>query len=100
MLIPYNNITNVPLTSSKDVNKGELSWKDNYVFSDTLKFIGKGKGYKNLCFEFEDSLDRRYQMFLNDFCEMVNDVVIEQGEVEGKWTFVKRDYEFGIKLVK
>ena len=97
--IPINTVTKKILFHARDCNKGDLEWKDNYEFKDTLTFVDWGRGRGPTNFEFVDSFDNEYQMFMVDFCDMISKANINHGEVEGKWTFIKRGTDYGIKYL-
>jgi len=75
-------------------------WRDNYVFEGTLKYRTYYRGRSSATIDFEDSDGRTYEMFMSDF----NDLMLAKGfngqEVTGKWTFVKKGKNYGIKLAK
>jgi hypothetical protein len=73
-------------------------WVDNHEFDATLTFEGYYRGRSAGGFRFKDNL-YTYYMFMTDIDDLLKTKVIDKGVVSGKWTFVKRGMNYGIKLV-
>lgn len=78
---------------------GPDEWRDNYIFEETLKYEGYSRGRSSVTMSFKDSKGHSYEMFISDF----DDVITRKGffgkSTRGKWTFVKKGQNYGIKAV-
>lgn len=75
------------------------TWKDNYEFKDRLEYYGYGRGRSSITMDFKSTTDgKRYSMFISDFDDIVCD--LENGIIEGKFTFVKKGRNFGLKRIE
>lgn len=75
-------------------------WRDNYVFEDTLIYKGYGRGRSSVTFYFDDSNGNTYEMFISDFDDLFRKLGGFTGlTISGKWTFVKKGKNYGIKAV-
>jgi hypothetical protein len=82
-------------------NNGRWVWKENFIFEDDLQFLGFYRGCSSAGTTFESLNDhRKYTMFLKDLEELILVDGIRSGIVHGKFTFVKRGQNYGIKYVK
>ena len=89
----------------KDVHDEE---RDNYEFDECLEIHGFVRGYSSAVMilrpandhgeDFNYAKSVYYQVFLTDSKEVIQNMM--HGTIYGKWTFVKRGENFGIKLVK
>ncbi len=72
-----------------------IDWQPNFEFYDNVVLLGIKQG-KMQC----QSLDNEtcYQMFLEDFHQVLLHNIIDYGVVLAEWTFVKRGENYGIKL--
>lgn len=69
-------------------------WKPNEEFNETLVFDGYGRGRSSAVLYFKGKESgRRYSMFMRDADDALGGLAIY-----GKWTFVKRGGNYGIKL--
>lgn len=73
--------------------------KANYIFSSTMQFKYFSRGRSSVKAIFEDKEGTKYEMFAKDFQELIKDNVVELGEVEGNWSFVKRGANYGLTQV-
>lgn len=77
----------------------DIVWKDNYEFSDILEYVEYGKGRSSTVFYFKSKTDgKSYSMFVSDFDSIVNNMM--NGVIEGKFTFVKKGQNYGLKMIK
>lgn len=89
----------------KDVHDEE---RDNYEFDECLEIYGFVRGRSSAVMILRPADDHGkdfnyvnsiyYQVFLTDSKEIIQHMIHEV--IYGKWTFVKRGENFGIKLVK
>lgn len=89
----------------KDVHDEE---RDNYEFDECLEIYGFVRGCSSAVMILRPADDHGkdfnyvnsiyYQVFLTDSKEIIQHMI--HGVIYGKWTFVKRGENFGIKLVK
>jgi hypothetical protein len=84
------------------VRKPVYILKDNFVFCDTLSFIGYSRGRSSAKIDWiSASTGAEYGMFLTDFEELVKKVgfnALDGRGVEAEFTFCKRGQNYGIKL--
>ncbi|MBU5266253.1 hypothetical protein [Virgibacillus proomii] len=73
-------------------------WRDNYVFEGTLEYKTYHRGRSSVTIEFSDSKGNTYGMFVSDFDDLVNRKGLNGKKVHGKWTFVKKGQNYGIRL--
>lgn len=72
--------------------------KDNYEWEDELVYTDYSKGRSAVNFEFTSrKTGKIYSMFLSDFCRSI--VLLDEAVLKGKFTFVKRGSNFGVKLI-
>lgn len=82
--------------------------RDNYEFDECLEIHGFVRGCSSAVMilrpandhgeDFDYTKSVYYQVFLTDSEEVIRNMM--HGIIYGKWTFVKRGENFGIKLVK
>lgn len=77
----------------------ERIWRDNYEFYATMEFISMERGRSAAFFHLQDEDGHRYTMFMTDILDVLKRCKIEDGIAEGRWTFVKRGNNFGVRLV-
>ena len=76
------------------------TFKDNYVFQDTLIIHGYSRGRSAACFEAKsNTTGKGFTIFLKDFIEIVKTHDISHGYVSGIWTFCKRGQNYGLKKI-
>jgi len=73
-------------------------WRDNYEFEETLTYKTYYRGRSSATIAFTDSKDRQYEMFMTDFDDLMTRKGLNGKEVTGRWTFVKRGQNYGIRL--
>jgi hypothetical protein len=73
--------------------------KDNFEFSDTLTYNGYGRGRSAASLYFTDAKGITYSMFLSDFDDLMKTKKLIGDQVSGKWTFVKKGSNYGIKFL-
>jgi hypothetical protein len=77
-----------------------IEWRDNYQFTDTLKLDHYYRGRSAAGLYMASAITgHRYQMFLRDFEDLINNTVIDHGVVSGRWTFTKRGANYGIVFI-
>jgi hypothetical protein len=74
-------------------------WRDNYEFDATLTYETYGRGRSSVTFYWKDDDGHRYTMFVSDFDDILNSVGLHGKKVTGRWTFVKKGQDYGVKLV-
>lgn len=75
-----------------------VTWKDNYEFDATLRFVSFSYARAGTKYLFEDvDNGARYYVFTTEMEKMIP--LMDKGILDGKFTFVKRSTAFGIKLV-
>jgi hypothetical protein len=81
---------------------GVTTYKDPYVFTDTLTYTGYGRGRSAAHFYFEDTKGHTYSMFMSDFDDMVKSKKFNGGSITGTFTFVKKRSKLwhAIRLLK
>lgn len=73
-------------------------WKDNHEFDAELTLNDFGRGRSSVKFHLNDGNGNTYEMFVTDFVDMCQRVIIKKGKVKGTFYFVKRGQNYGIKL--
>jgi hypothetical protein len=73
-------------------------WRDNYEFEETLEYVTYYRGRSSATIAFKDSQGHTYEMFLTDFDDVMKRKGFNGKFVTGKWTFVKRGQNYGIRL--
>ena len=75
-----------------------LEMKPNFTFNATMEFKGFIRGRSAARFWLVDmqTLDR-YEMFLSEFNDMMQQTTIEEGVVDGEWTFCKKGKNYSIR---
>lgn len=77
----------------------DLDWYDNFEFNDTMQFSHFECGRSAVHIIFWSKKDeRKYQMFLTDFERIVPK--LENGVINGSFTFCKRGQNYGVMLTK
>lgn len=71
-------------------------WKDNYVFISPMKFIGFERGRSAAHAIFHDENNKSYVMFLTDLSLILKNKIMNNGIIEGKWTFCKRGSNYAV----
>jgi hypothetical protein len=98
--IPFNSKGNmVKYSGGYDI----VEWKDNFKFYAHIIFscFERGRSAAHAIFEGpQDGVPegKIYQVFLTDLATMIP--YMNQGIVEGTFTFCKRGQNYGVKLVK
>lgn len=78
-----------------------ITWKDNYVFHDTLKFVEIVRRGHVANFIVESlTTGTKYPMFLSEVMRIFGQYDIIHGVVEGEFTFVKRGTKFALGLAR
>ena len=76
-------------------------WRDNDPFEATMKFVGMTRGQSAARFILEDKNEVRYQMFMSDALNLIQNCDLKKGEVSGTWAFSKKGQNYGlVKLDK
>ena len=76
---------------------GGLNLVPNYEFDATLRYENYYRGGSSVSFMLIDDANNRYSVFLSDFTDMLPHMT--GGVIKGKFTFVKKGTNYGIKLV-
>lgn len=71
--------------------------KDNFVFQDTLTFIGFSRGRSAAYAEFQRSSGSTVVVFLTDLDAMM--LHLHAGHITGFFTFCKRGMNYGCRFV-
>lgn len=78
-----------------------IDWRDNEVFSASLRITGTSRGQSAARFVLEDvDSDQQYEMFMTDAVKMIQSASIEKGVITGQWAFSKRGANFGVRHVE
>lgn len=78
-----------------------IEWRDNFEFDAVLKLKSIYRGRSAVHFLFTDVFTKQeYNMFLSAFERVVNEKVIDQGVVSGRWTFIQRGANYSIALAE
>lgn len=77
-----------------------MRWLDNHEFTGTLTLDGMERGCSAAHFTLHDTSDQRYTMFMKDLLLMVQACSnMNRGTITGRWTYVKRGMNYGVKFV-
>jgi hypothetical protein len=77
-----------------------IVWKENYEFEDSLKLTSMSRGRSAANFNLRSETDgRNYNLFMTDTVDLIQNCEIKNGVIKGKWTFVKRGANYGIRPV-
>jgi hypothetical protein len=77
-----------------------IVWKENFEFEDTLRLTGMSRGRSAANFNLKSETNAKdYNVFMTDMVYLFQNGEISKGIIKGKWTFVKRGQNYGIKLV-
>lgn len=80
------------------MDKYNLHWKDNYEFEDTLKYSGFSRRTSSCNVQFKSINDNKeYTMFMKELDDCIFNLV--EGKLKGRFTFVKRGENYGIKYL-
>lgn len=74
-----------------------VSMVDNFEFTDTLTFVGYGRGRSSVTFDFSRSDGTHVSVFVSSFSQMIPRMV--HGTITGTFTFVKKGSNYGCTLV-
>jgi hypothetical protein len=79
----------------------DIVWKENFEFEDTLILTGMSRGRSAANFNLQSITNSKdYNLFMTDIVDMIKKANILKGKIKGKWTFVKRGQNYGIKLIE
>ncbi len=82
----------------KYMDKYNLHWEDNYEFEDTLIYSGYSRGTSSCTVQFKSTKDHKeYTMFMKELDDCIFNLI--EGELRGRFTFVKRGENYGIKYL-
>lgn len=77
-----------------------IVWKENFEFEDELYVLGMSRGRSAANFTLVSQTNgKSYNLFMTDMVDMLQNGVINKGKIKGKWTFVKRGQNYGIKFL-
>ena len=77
---------------------GVAEWRDNFMFVDTLKYMGYQTGRSSVLYAFERrSNKQRVLVFLSDMDKLIP--LMERGEIHGTFSFVKKGQNFGCAML-
>lgn len=75
-----------------------IEWRPNYVFEDTLEYVGYARGRSAAYLKFRSKRNEKtYSMFMTDFDNCAHSLIF--GELEGKFTFIKRGQNYGLQFL-
>jgi hypothetical protein len=98
--VPFDKDGNL-IYDVKNADMDKVIWKDNFTFQDVLLFQSAEKGNSRMRLIFRSRLNHKtYSMFMVDMEDMLHKKNIVNGEVYGKWSFVKRGLFFGITMAE
>lgn len=73
-------------------------WRPNEPFETTLKLVGQSRGRSSALFKWEDvKTGTQYPMFMSSLGDLVQNSMINFGQVAGKWVAVKKGSNYGIE---
>jgi len=103
-MIEYNHKTN-EIQTRKDLGRyievDYTIWKENYEFKDTLIITGMSLGRSAANFNLQSTINNKnYNLFMTDIVDLIQKATITQGKINGRWTFVKRGSNYGVKLIE
>ncbi len=73
-------------------------WKPNYIFEDELQFSHFSRGRSSVKAIFKDENDFKYEMFVSDFNDVINSQTIVKGKIKGRFYFIKKGANYGLKM--
>lgn len=85
--------------SYSKIPKFDVIWRKAEPFRAKLKTERSQRGRSSSVIIFKDEEGHEYQMFIKNAVEMLKQVTILNGEIEGIFDFAKRGQNFGIKWV-
>lgn len=87
--------------SGRYIEVDETIWKENFEFEDTLIITGMSRGRSAANFNLQSTIDsKNYNLFMTDIVDLIRKVTITNGKIKGRWTFVKRGSNYGVKLLE
>jgi hypothetical protein len=75
----------------------QMVWFPFQEFDATMTFDCVSKGRSSVKFHFTDEYGTKYEMFMKDAPQFVNNS--QGGKLTGRWGFVKRGANYGIQLL-
>ena len=94
------DLYNKNLTNGTYIEIEEIVWKPNYEFEDKLKYLCYSRGRSSAKIHFQSEItNRKYEMFLTDFDDLMKGKGFNKNIIEGTFTFCKRGANYGIKCV-
>lgn len=77
-----------------------ILFKPNFEFYDTLQYIGYSRGRSSIKIQFIClSCGTTVEMFISDFDDMMEREGLHGKHVSGRFTFVKRGKNYGVKYL-
>ena len=87
--------------SGRYIKVDDTIWKENYEFEDTLIITGMSRGRSAANFNLQSTINsKNYNLFMTDIVDLIQKATINKGTIKGRWTFVKRGSNYGIKLLE
>lgn len=80
-----------------DVTKSEFDLE--YTFQDTLRFESTRRGQSSVHVYLSGRVYKSYRMFFDEFCELIRNNTLVNGEITGTWKFQKKGANLGIVQV-
>jgi len=91
---------NERINNGRYITVDEVIWKPNFEFEDKLKYLCYSRGRSSAKIHFQsEATNKKYEMFLTDFDDLMKGQGFNKNIVEGTFTFCKRGANYGIKLV-
>lgn len=82
-------------------NHNQVTWKDNYKFTDELEYVGYSQGRSSCHIELKSTTDnRQYHMTIGDFHECVIKRRFVDNKIKEEFTFAKRGTHYMLTFVK
>ena len=75
------------------------TWKDNFEFDAHLAFVGMSRGRSAAYFHLRSAEGNTYTMFMSDILDLLQRGRVIEGACYGRWTFVKKGSNYGVKLI-
>jgi hypothetical protein len=82
------------------IDEFTFDWREPWEFVDTFKITGYGRGRSAAYFDLESqTTGLKCVMMMSDISELILNATLVKGEVTGRWTFVKKGANYGIKYL-
>ena len=84
----------------RDIEIWTYEWREPWEFVDTYQITGYSRGRSAAYFNLvSKATGMKCSMFLTDMTDILTTVNINKGKIKGRWIFVKRGQNYGIKYL-